>query len=205
MARRPTLPLPRIPDRPESPTNGTLRPHRPWPGSLSPREREQQQPGGPYRPRCLRASEGSRRANTTNRYLTKATGRAHEVAAKQGSDVSLSLPSRGCTAGLPHRVRSGLLSDPLLNRVAAAVAQGYRDLPLEDAAGVLLTSYWDGDASQLAPEALVSAGRRLTGWRHSWPWWASTTAFEQVVGVVVCPIRAPLWVGRASPPSFRGA
>jgi transposase-like protein len=63
MARRPTLPLPRIPGRPEAPANGTLRPHRPRPGSLSPRRRQQhQQSGGPYRPRCLRALEGSRRA-----------------------------------------------------------------------------------------------------------------------------------------------
>ena len=39
MARRPTLPLPRIPDRPETPANGTLRPHRPRSGSQYERRR----------------------------------------------------------------------------------------------------------------------------------------------------------------------
>jgi hypothetical protein len=43
----------------------------------------------------------------------------------------------------------------LLERVAAAVAEHYRDLPLDGVAGVLLDTYWDGEASHLAPSALA--------------------------------------------------
>jgi hypothetical protein len=53
-----------------------------------------------------------------------------------------------------RRVAFARMSETLLHRVAAEVAQRYQIVPLETTAGVLLTSYWDGDASQLAPEAL---------------------------------------------------
>lgn len=41
----------------------------------------------------------------------------------------------------------------LIERTAAAVADGYRALDIADAAGLLLDSYYDGDAEQLAPMA----------------------------------------------------
>ena len=47
------------------------------------------------------------------------------------------------------------MSEPSIERVAAAVAQGFRDLPLDYAAGVLLDTFWDGEAEQLAPLALA--------------------------------------------------
>ena len=43
------------------------------------------------------------------------------------------------------------MSEPLIDEVAAVVAPGYRELPLEDAAGILLVQMW-GD--ELAPFAL---------------------------------------------------
>ena len=47
------------------------------------------------------------------------------------------------------------MPEPLLERVAAAVAQHYRDLPLRGAAGILIDTYWDGEAEQLAPDLLA--------------------------------------------------
>lgn len=44
--------------------------------------------------------------------------------------------------------------EALIDRTAAAVAPGYRSLDLSGAAGLLLATYYDGDASQLAPLAL---------------------------------------------------
>src|ERR1700742_951503 len=53
-------------------------------------------------------------------------------------------------------------ADALIERTAAAVAEGYRGLDLADSAGLLLSTYYDGGPEQLAPLALELRVREVT-------------------------------------------
>jgi hypothetical protein len=63
-------------------------------------------------------------------------------------------------------------ADALIERTATAVAEGYRDLDLTEAAGLLLSIYYDGAAEQLAPLALELRAGEVTpdvdrdGWQR---------------------------------------
>lgn len=52
--------------------------------------------------------------------------------------------------------------EQLIERTATAVAQGYRDLDLTKAAGLLLDTYYDGAPEQLAPLALELRAGEVT-------------------------------------------
>ena len=66
------------------------------------------------------------------------------------------------------------MSDPLIERVAAAVAPGYRELVGEGCAGLLMAPYFYGGAEELAPLALelteVDAFVRRDGYQEELGW-----------------------------------
>jgi hypothetical protein len=133
--------------------------------------------------------------------------------ASHGSDARTGLiAARCCPPGRPRRAAGGVDRGRYLPCVGAsggcraASCAGARRHPAAPGLAAALSFSVRGRPDERARDRLCwrRGLRRGRGSRDGFlPWWASTTALQQIV--VVCPIRAPLWVGRVSPPSFRGA